>query len=975
MISFNQLLLLLGLYIIVLFCIAQWGQSSSSRAIKVRNSANTYALSLAVFCTSWTFFGNIAISTKQGLYPVALYLGTTLTFIFMTPLLKKMVLLKNEFHSTSIADFISVRYQRSQALAALISILCLLGIVPYLTIQLKSIIDSFHLLVPDVSQNSLLVEYFDILIVLTMAFFTIIFGVRHLDPTEKHPGMMVALAFESLFKIVAMLIGTLWICYIINPGVLHLFEEVATIENIQSNMQQLSTQSWLSFMLMGALGIITLPRQFHVGIVECADANFLDRAKWLFPLYLLLINLFTFPVALAGILSADPNSSTNLLLLSLPLLDNAVTIAIITFLGGFAAATGMIMISAMTLSTMLTNHIVMPTVMSFPVLSPLKRQVLPLRWLMVLLVLFLSLFYYRVIGDSQLIVKIGTISFIATAQFAPALIGGLIWRGGNLAGAISGLVVGASLWFYSALLPSVVRSGWLDWSILEQKTGFFYWFDPEHFLAIQQASPLTNSLVWSLLANTFFYIAVSLFSRTSAEEQKVAHQFVDVENIHYDVNNDEPESIQITEKTHLIKQLFQQYMPELLADNKVHQCLAKAEILNRTNINIAELSTLKNTAINSLAGVIGMASAYKAFNGIEIITNKEQEQLANYFSQFFAQLQLSPKELFEQVNFHHQKREMLESHAKQQLSTINSLETEVAQRLKAEQALNILNIELEQRVGERTHALSKSNEELNHTLMTLKQTQFQLLENEKMASLGGLVAGVAHEVNTPIGIVLTSISFMKDRCLHIIDSLHEQKLTSTQLTKFTQELDQGFELSLRNIERAVKLIEGFKLIAVDSVVDDARQLNLQHYLQNILLSLQPKVKSSNIVLTLECPDDINIFSYPGAIAQITNNLVLNSLTHAFAEQQAGKVTIKVTSAQNSIVLMFTDDGCKLTEDIMSQIFEPFFTTKRGQGGSGLGAHIVYNLVTQKLKGTIELITQQEFGKSFKIVIPKDSRLE
>ena len=171
------------------------------------------------------------------------------------------------------------------------------------------------------------------------------------------------------------------------------------------------------------------------------------------------------------------------------MLDNAVIIAIITFLGGFAAATGMIMISAMTLSTMLTNHIVMPTVMSFPLLSPLKRQVLPLRWLMVLLVLFLSLFYYRVIGDSQLIVKIGTISFIATAQFAPALIGGLIWRGGNLAGAISGLVVGASLWFYSALLPSVVRSGWLDWSILEQKTGFFYWFDPEHFLAIQQASP------------------------------------------------------------------------------------------------------------------------------------------------------------------------------------------------------------------------------------------------------------------------------------------------------------------------------------------------------------------------------------------------------------------------------------------------------------------------------------------------------
>jgi len=726
-------------------------------------------------------------------------------------------------------------------------------------------------------------------------------------------------------------------------------------------------------MLIGAIGVITLPRQFHVGIVECADANYLDRAKWLFPLYLLLINLFTFPVALAGILSSDANSSANLLLLSLPLQDNAVIIAVITFLGGFAAATGMIMISAMTLSTMLTNHIVMPTIMSMPALSSLKRQVLPLRWLMVLLVLFLSLFYYRVIGDSQLIVKIGTISFIATAQFAPALIGGLIWRGGNLAGAISGLSVGASLWFYSSLLPSVVRSGWLDWSILEQKSGFFYWFNPEHFFAIQQASSLTNSLVWSLLANIFVYVAVSIFSKTSDEEHKIAHQFVDVENILHDTHNDEPENIQLKEKALLIKTLFQQYMPESLAETKITQCLTKAAVSTKSTINIAELSTLKNAALNALAGVIGMASAYKAFHSIAIITDEEQQQLANYFSRFFAQLQLSPKELFEQVNIHQQKRELLESHAKQQLAAISKLETEVAQRLKAEQALNLLNSELEQRVMERTFALSESNAELQHTLVALKQTQFQLLENEKMASLGGLVAGVAHEVNTPIGIVLTSITFMKERCLNIVEALNKEKLTAKQLTKFTYELDQGFDLSLRNIERAVELIEGFKLIAVDSVVDDARQLNLQSYLQNILLSLQPKVKNSAIDICLDCPADIDIFSYPGAITQITNNLVMNSLNHAFTKQQVGQIAIQVTSTETNVKLIYADNGCKLAENIASQIFEPFFTTKRGQGGSGLGAHIVYNLVTQKLKGSISLITDQIQGKSFEIVIPKDSR--
>lgn len=958
---------------ISLFLLAQWGQSESKSAKKIRNSANTYALSLAVFCTSWTFFGNIAVSTKQGIFPIALYLGTTLTFIFMTPLLKKMVLLKNEFHSTSIADFISVRYQRSQRLAALISLLCLVGITPYLTIQLKSVIDSFLILTANSEQSLAFIDYLDVFIVLMMAFFTIIFGVRHIDPTEKHPGMMVALAGESILKLLAMLIGTLWICYIINPGVFSIFEQVAHQAEFNPNVLTISTQQWFSFMLIGALGIITLPRQFHVGIVECSDAKFLDRAKWLFPLYLLLINIFTFPVALAGLMTPGALESSGILLLTQPLANHAPFIALITFLGGFAAATGMIMISAMTLSTMLTNHILMPVIMQTPKLSALKRQILPLRWLMVLMVLFLSLFYYRAIGDSQLIVNIGSISFVATAQFAPILIGGLIWRKGNLAGAFSGLTLGACLWFYCSLLPSLIRSGWLDWSILSQDNGFFYWFNPEQLFAIQGISPLTNGLMWSLLANILCYVGVSLFTKMSEEEQKISHQFVDIKNIYFKDNFAEgtTANISLLGKKSLIKHVFLQYLPEDLAESKLQQSLVKSEILDQENINIVELSSLKNSALNSLAGAIGMASAYKAFNNVSLINTNEEQQLASYFSQFFAQLQLSPKELFEQVNFHQQKRELLESHAKQQLDTIAKLEIEIKQRLKAEQVANSLNEDLELRVKERTQALSQSNSELNQTLEELKLTQVQLLENEKMASLGGLVAGVAHEVNTPIGIVLTSISFMKERCHNIITAMDDQTLSSKQLSKFTDELEQGFELSLRNISRAVDLIEGFKLIAVDSVVDDARTLNVRDYLEDVIRSLQPKAKQAQINIKLNCAKEVLITSYPGAIVQITNNLIINSLTHAFADVSdgSGEITIDVKRSAQSIELYYGDNGCKLNEETKSQLFEPFYTTKRGQGGSGLGAHIVFNLVTQKLKGTIELITEQEKGKTFKISIP------
>ncbi|MCJ8293729.1 MAG: ATP-binding protein [Colwellia sp.] len=973
MISFSQVLILLALYIISLFFLAQWGQSDSKAAKRIRNSANTYALSLAVFCTSWTFFGNIAVSTKQGLFPVALYLGTTLTFIFMTPLLKKMVLLKNEFHSTSIADFISVRYKRSQALAALISLLCVIGITPYLTIQLKSVIDSFQILTDNSQQTLAFLDYLDVIIVLMMAFFTIIFGVRHIDPTEKHPGMMVALAGESILKLLAMLIGCLWICYMIKPGVFSIFAEFAHEAQFNPKVLTITTQQWLSFMLIGALGIITLPRQFHVGIVECSDAKFLDRAKWLFPLYLLLINLFTFPVALAGLITPGALESSRILLLTEPLANHAPFIALITFLGGFAAATGMIMISAMTLSTMLTNHILMPVIMQTPALSALKRQILPLRWLMVFAILFLSLFYYRAIGDSQLIVNIGSISFVATAQFAPALIGGLIWRKGNLSGAFTGLSVGACVWFYCSLLPSLIRSGWLDWSILSQDSGFFYWLNPEQLFAIQGISPLTNGLIWSLLANVLCYVGVSLFTKMSEEEQKISHQFVDIKNIYLKNNFAEGTTadINLLNKKRLITEVFLQYLPEQLAESKLQQSLVKAEIHDQENINIVELSSLKNAALNALAGAIGMASSYKAFNNINLIDADEEEQLATYFSHFFAQLQLSPKELFEQVNFHQQKRELLESHAKQQLDTIAKLETEVTQRLKAEQVVNSLNEGLELRVTERTQALSQSNSELNKTLEELKLTQGQLLENEKMASLGGLVAGVAHEVNTPIGIVLTSISFMKEKCQTIIKAMDDKTLSSQQLSKFTEELEQGFDLSLRNISRAVELIEGFKLIAVDSVVDDARTLNVHDYLEDVLRSLRPKAKQAQVTIKLSCAKDIVINSYPGALAQITNNLIINSLVHAFTEQSdnKGEITIDVKASAQNIELIYGDNGCKLDENTKAQLFEPFYTTRRGQGGSGLGAHIVYNLVTQKLKGTIELITEQAQGKSFKITIP------
>ena len=975
MVSFELLLLLLVVYMAVLFLVAQWGLSKRPLASRVRRSATTYALSLAVFCTAWTFFGNIGVSSRQGILSVAIYLGTTLTFVFMVPLLKKMVLLKNEFHSTNIADFISVRYHRSQLLAALISGLCLVGIIPYLTIQLKSVLTTTRALLPQATEYPLVFEYFDVAIVLMLACFTIFFGVRHLDPTEKHPGMMVALAFESLLKLLALLIGAFCICYLIYPGVGELFRQAAVQESLARQVASPSAQSWLSFMVIGALGILTLPRQFHVGVVECSEPEVLDRARWLFPLYLLIINLFTVPIAMAGLLRPELLADADLMLMTMPLAEGYFWVAVIIYLGGFSAATSMIMISAMTLSTMITNHLLIPVILYFRRLAVLKSYLLQVRWTVVLALLFLSLFYYRVIGDEDPLVQIGSISFVASVQFAPVLIGGLIWKSGNLKGALAGLLAGGALWFYCSMLPSVIRSGWLDWPLLDQTEGLFYWLDPEHLFAIQSITPLANSLLWSLLANMGCYVGVSLLTRMSDDEMEIAHHFVESRSLAVSMADleDQVADIPLQPKYDIIRRLFSQYMPDEMVDRKLDQCLTRSLGNHGRLISVTELSALKNAAVNSLAGVIGMASAYHAFSRVELINVEEQEQLAGSFSRMFSQLQLSPSDLYEQVNFFQEKRRLLENHARQQLLTINQLEEEIGQRIQAEEALSRLNLELEQRVEQRTRELMNSNRDLSNTLDELKATQAMLLEAEKMAALGGLVAGVAHEINTPVGVVLTAITHMKESVTTILDSLQAQTLTAKQLGKQTRLLAEGIELSLKNTQRAVTLIESFKQVAVDRSEDEARRFALKAYLSDILRSLQPETKMHQCRVLLNGDDTIEIFSYPGALGQIISNLVSNSLCHGFEGRDRGEIEITVSALDEVVELTYCDDGVGLDESTREHIFEPFYTTKRGQGGSGLGAHLVYNLVVHKLRGQIALLAGLSRGTGFRIRMPVDVR--
>ncbi len=276
---------------------------------------------------------------------------------------------------------------------------------------------------------------------------------------------------------------------------------------------------------------------------------------------------------------------------------------------------------------------------------------------------------------------------------------------------------------------------------------------------------------------------------------------------------------------------------------------------------------------------------------------------------------------------------------------------------------------LDRKVKERTEELEEKNRELQDTIVKLKETQKQLVESEKMAALGSLVAGVAHEINTPLGIGVTASSHIDELSKEFLKKYKEGKLTRSDFEKFMNSLRQSVDVILTNLNRAAELIRSFKQIAVDQSADDRRRFNVKEYVNEVLMSLKPKWKKTKHKVVLDCPDDLEITSYPGAFSQIITNLIVNSLTHAFEGKDEGTMILKFFRDGNSLVFEYSDNGKGIPEEVLPRIFDPFFTTKRGRGGSGLGLHILYNIVTQKLKGTVKCESKPGEGTKFVIRIP------
>ncbi len=967
------LTVLLG-YMGMLFVLAQWA-SKRAAAKGFKHSPLIYSLSIGVYCTSWTFYGSVGSAANNGILFLSIYFGPTLVLLFASTLLRKMVRVKSRHHVTSIADLISTRYNKSQLLAAMVTIVCLIGILPYIALQLKAITSTFSLLAG--SGNSSGVPFHidvELVTVVLMVIFTILFGVRHLDPTERHQGMMYALAAESVVKLFAFLAAGLFVTYGLFDGFGDLLGKAealaATRPELNKVSQMPSLINWLTLALLAMSAFLFLPRQFHVAVVENASENHLKSAQWMMPAYLLLINIFVLPIALAGmILGHAPNEADTFVLL-LPLQENQQLLSLLVFIGGFSASTGMILVSAMTLSTMITNHLILPFIEAVTLLQPLRTKLLQLRWLSVALFIFSGYLFNQSLGDTFMLVNMGLISFAAILQFAPIIVGGLFWKNANLKGAMAGLAAGFTGWFYTLLLPAFVKSGWWTDSLLEFGPWGIAALNPEALLGLSALDPLPHAVFWSMLLNIAAFVAVSLSTSADKEEKALAAEFVDIlkGDTRHLPQMDQQGTIDLAEKITRLDQCFAVYMPEQLRKNYVTQCLRASGLEGKTLVSLLEATYLQQEAEKILAGAIGGATAHRAIQRSGIFNKEEQKQLSNAYSDLLAEIHLTPEELWSKVDYYHEREQMLSDHAHQQRQTIERLESEVIQRISAEQALKELNEKLEHRVEQRTSELKSSNLNLRTTLQQLQQAQKQLVEADKMAALGGLVAGIAHEINTPLGNSLTAASLLKEEFAQLLGRYHDNSLKRSDLEEFNTVANECLQIIMGNSTRAAQLIQSFKQVAVDQTSDERRSFPLKRYIDEVLFSLKPQLKNSAHQIEVH-GDEVMVDSYPGAFSQIITNLVINSLQHGFAHKHNGHIEIQLSATEANLQLDYRDDGTGMSKKQLRKIFDPFFTTRRGEGGSGLGAHIIYNLVTQQLKGQISCDSVPDQGIHFQIIAP------
>ncbi len=530
------LILIIVAYLAFLFYLAYWAEKR--KGSKWVNNPYVYVLSLAVYCTAWTYYGSVGIASQSGISFLAIYLGPVIALPLWIVLMRKIIRISKQHKISSIADFVSLRYGNNRGLGALVTITCLLAIIPYISLQLKAVSETFALVSSESSYVSMgLLDDSTFYIALLIAVFVAFFGTQSTDASQGKRGIMATIALESILKLVFFLIIGIFVVYFLFDGTTDLYQKAS----LTQNFKQLSSFgglengfNWMFTICLSFFAIFLLPRQFHVAVVENQDLNHLKKAIWLFPLYLLLFNVFVIFIAWAGNLRLPANVNHDYYTLLLPMQEGNSFLTLLVFMGGFSAVISMIVVSTLALSTMVSNNVIIPYgfIKKLVEGNPEEnaKRIKGIRRIAIFLLIIVAYFFYIQFSNQLSLYSIGLISFVIIAQLAPSFFLGLFWRRGTAKAAKIGIMIGLLVVIYTLLLPIMANVVSPSSEFIEKGLFGYAWLRPSALFGLEYLTPESNAFLWSMSFNTVAFIGLSLSAKGNYRERNYAEMFVHHEN-------------------------------------------------------------------------------------------------------------------------------------------------------------------------------------------------------------------------------------------------------------------------------------------------------------------------------------------------------------------------------------------------------------------------------------------------------------
>ena len=692
LVVFGVLLAYAGL----LLFIGYWAERSARRGREVTRRGWVYALSLTVYCTSWTFFGSVGSAANSGMLYSAIYLGPTLVMLVAWGVVRRMIRLRERYRFSSVVDLITQRYGQSLAMGAFITLVLLLGILPYIGLQIRAILGTFSLITGLEHKASTVWfgHFADEAMVLLIGLLTGIFGLRRVDTRVRQHGMIAVLAAESVVKLVAFVAVGLFVTYGLFDGLADIQQRVESDLPLWSKFSG-SAQTgsayltWMSYLVLSMAAVLFLPRMFHVMVIENHDERHLATAIWLFPLYLLVISFFVLPIALGGLVLGYPANGADWFVIRLPFDHGSDALTLLAYLGGFSAAVGMVMVAGTAMSIMFSNHIVLPLIDRGRLGNVLKGRLRSIRWAVVFVLLAVAYEFQDGLRNSYLLIQMGLISFAAMLQFGPAALGALYWSRASKIGAWWGLGLGWVVWFYTLFVPAAVRSGLGDVSWLAYGPWGVTWLRPEALFGLDVGSPMFTACFWSMLFNLAGFVLGSLLRPPAADElpmiddyRGILRDLQEVESVH---GGDA--RIDFLRVRRQINQLFGRYLPAVEAEAACALLFDEATLMEGQTINGASYLKMSDHAERMLAGTVGAAMARKAVTETLTLSDQEMAGLQQTWTHQLAQLKITPQQLREQVDYFRSLNSLATTHAAEMENKVRALEDAAQGREKADAAL------------------------------------------------------------------------------------------------------------------------------------------------------------------------------------------------------------------------------------------------------------------------------------------------